>query len=42
MVWLISGIDLPTIEIKADSFDEAIKQARELNPRYDAGQVKGR
>ena len=28
MVWIIKGKDLPTLEIIADSFDEALEIAR--------------
>lgn len=42
MIWYIWGDekDCPKIEIEADSFDEAIKIARKINPNYNAGQVK--
>ena len=40
MIWIISGIDLPTLEIIADSFDEALAIARKNNKDYDCGQVK--
>lgn len=38
-VWAISGGGLPTIYIKADSFDDAIKQARQIDSRYCGGYV---
>ena len=38
-VWAISGGSLPTIYIKADSFDDAIKQARQIDSRYCGGYV---
>lgn len=43
MIWYVWGNDkeeCPKIEIKAESFDEAIKIARAINPNYNAGQVK--
>lgn len=40
MIWIISGSNLPTLEIEADSFDEALKEARQINKNYDTGQVK--
>lgn len=40
MIWIISGRNLPTLEIEADSFDEALKEARQINKNYDTGQVK--
>ena len=38
--WLISGISLATLEIEADSFDDALEQARKLDIKYNTGQVK--
>ena len=38
--WYIWGINLPKIEIKADSFDNAISQARKINKNYNTGQLK--
>ena len=38
--WYIWGINLPKIEIKADSFDNAIAQARKINKNYNTGQLK--
>lgn len=41
MYWLV-GIgqsELETLKIKADSFDEAVKFARELDLRYCSGKV---
>lgn len=40
MIWIISGSNLPTLEIEADSFDETLKEARQINKNYDTGQVK--
>ena len=38
--WLVWGIDLPQIEIKADNFDKAIELARKINKEYCIGQLK--
>ena len=38
--WVIWGIGLEPLEIKANSFDEAIKEARKINKNYNAGQLK--
>ena len=38
--WYVWGINLPKIEIKADSFDNAIAQARKINKNYNIGQLK--
>ena len=40
MIWIIKGKDLPTLEIIADSFDEALAIARKDNQDYVSGQVK--
>ena len=40
MIWIIKGKDLPTLEIVADSFDEALANARKDNQNYVSGQVK--
>ena len=40
MIWIIKGKDLPTLEIIADSFDEALAIARKDNQNYVSGQVK--
>lgn len=39
-IWYVWGIGLDKIEIVADSFDEAIKKARVINPNYSSGQLK--
>lgn len=39
MHWIISGIGLPALRIQANSFDEAIKQARTVDIRYSGGYV---
>ena len=38
MVWKVWGINLPVIRIEADSFDDAIRKAREINLNYCTGQ----
>ena len=38
--WYVWGINLPKIEIKANSFDNAIAQARKINKNYNIGQLK--
>ena len=40
MIWIIEGKDLPTLEIIADSYDEALSIARKENQNYVGGQVK--
>ena len=40
MIWIIKGKDLPTLEIIADSFDQALEIARKDNKNYVSGQVK--
>ena len=40
MIWIIKGKNLPTLEIIADSFDEALAIARKDNQDYVSGQVK--
>ena len=37
--WKISGINLPTIKVYANSFDEALKIARNKNKDYNTGQL---
>lgn len=39
--WFMIGIDLCGIIVKAESFDEALAQARKINPEYSTGQVIG-
>ena len=39
--WLVWGIGLKILEIKADSFDKAIEEARKINKNYCIGQLKG-
>lgn len=36
-LWEISGYKLESLFIEADSFDEAIKQAREIDDDYSCG-----
>ena len=38
--WYVWGINLPKIEIKANSFDNAIAQERKINKNYNTGQLK--
>ena len=38
-IWKIWGIKLPTLEIVADSFDVAIKEARKVHKGYNTGQL---
>lgn len=38
-MWEITGINLPPIIVKADSFDDALKQARKINYNYNGGRV---
>ena len=38
--WYVWGINLPKLEIKANSFDNAIAQARKINKNYNTGQLK--
>ena len=39
-IWYIWGIGLERLEIKANSFDEAIEKARKINQNYSIGQLK--
>ena len=39
-LWYIWGINLERLEIKANSFDEAIEEARKINKNYCIGQLK--
>lgn len=41
-VWEVSGKSLPSLCIEADSFDEAIEEARKVNEKYCSGQVIGK
>lgn len=38
-IWKITGGGLKHLHIKADSFDEAIAEARKVNEKYCGGQV---
>lgn len=38
--WKVWGINLPILEIKAENFNEAIREARKINKNYNSGQVK--
>lgn len=37
--WKITGNDLPPFYLYADSFDEALRLARIINPDYNTGQI---
>lgn len=37
--WFITGGDLCGIVVKAESFDDALAQARKINSQYTAGRV---
>ena len=37
--WFITGGDLCGLVVKAESFDEALAQARKINSEYSTGQV---
>ena len=37
--WYVWGINLPKLEIKANSFDNAIAQARKMNKNYNTSQI---
>ena len=39
-IWYIWGKGLERLEIKANSFDDAIKKARKINRNYCIGQLK--
>ena len=39
-IWKIWGSNLPILEIVADSFDNALKEARKVNKEYNTGQLK--
>ena len=38
--WIMWGIGLEKIEIKANSFDDALQYARKINLKYSTGQLK--
>lgn len=38
MMWKVWGTNLKMLRIKADSFDDAIREARKINPNYDTAQ----
>lgn len=40
IVWKIWGNSLPVLYIQADSFDEALKEARKTNQNYNTGQLQ--
>ena len=37
--WFITGADLCGIIVKAESFDDALAQARKINSNYTIGRV---
>ena len=39
IIWKVTGRNLVTLYIKADSFDSAIEKARNVNKNYCSGQV---
>ena len=39
-IWKIWGKNLQMLEIVADSFDDALKEARKVNKDYNTGQLK--
>lgn len=38
-VWIISGLNLKSLLIEAESFDEALKKARKVNKNYCSGKL---
>ena len=39
IIWKVTGRNLETLHIEADSFDSAIEKARNVNKNYCSGQV---
>ena len=39
IIWKVTGRNLVTLYIEADSFDSAIEKARNVNKNYCSGQV---
>lgn len=39
-IWSIWSSELPKLDIEANSFDEALERARNINPNYNTGQLK--
>ena len=37
--WKITGAGLPALRIEAESFDDAIEEARKIDQRYCGGQI---
>lgn len=37
--WIIWGIGLDKIVVKANSFDEALAESRKINENYNSGQL---
>lgn len=40
MTWIMSGKGLPEVEVEADSFDEAIREARKIAKEYCMGEIE--
>ncbi|MBQ8793936.1 MAG: hypothetical protein IJZ63_04235 [Clostridia bacterium] len=38
-IWIVSGHELPDIAVVADSYDEALKIARNKNANYSGGHI---
>ena len=39
MKWKVTGYELLELYIDAESFDDAIAEARKINPNYNIGQI---
>ena len=39
-LWYIWGLFLPVLLIEANTFDEALEEARRINPNYNTGQLR--
>ncbi len=39
LTWIISGRGLPDLKIQAESFDEALEEARRVDANYCSGHV---
>ena len=39
IIWKVTGRNLESLHIEADSFDSAIEKARNVNKNYCSGQV---
>ena len=38
--WYIWGLYLPVLLIEANTFDEALEEARRINPNYNIGKLR--